>query len=108
MKKQVNLPMPAIRALRKLGQDICDARRRRRIPVELMTERADISKNTLARIEKGRPSVSIGKYASVLFVLGMTERLGDLVDSVYDLTGRQLEEENLPKRVHLPKNGDKQ
>ena len=106
MKRQVNLPMPVIKALRKLGQDVSDARRRRRITVELMTERADISKNTLARIEKGEPSVSIGKYASVLFVLGMTERLGDLVDSVHDLTGRRLEEENLPKRVHLPKRGD--
>lgn len=36
--------------------------------------------------------------------LGMTERLGDLVDSVHDLTGRQIEEENLPKRVRIPKN----
>ena len=108
MKKQINLPMPAMKALRKLGQDVSDARRRRRITVELMIERANISKNTLIRIEKGDPSVSMGRYASVLFVLGMTERLGDLVDSVHDLTGRQLEEENLPKRVHLPKNGDDQ
>lgn len=106
MKKQINLPMPATKALRKLGQDINDARRRRRITIQLMTERADVSKNTILKIEKGNSSVSIGKYASVLFVLGMTERLGDLVDSVHDLTGRRLEEENLPKRIHLPKNGD--
>ena len=105
MKKQVNLPIPVIKALRKLGQDISDARRRRRITVKLMTERADISKNTLLKIEKGKASVSIGRYASVLFVLGMTERLGDLADSIHDLTGRQLEEERLPKRIHLPKNG---
>ena len=105
MKKQINLPMPAMMALRKLGQDVSDARRRRRITIALMIERADISKNTLIRIEKGDPSVSMGRYAAVLFVLGMTERLRDLVDSVHDLTGRQLEEENLPKRVRLPKNG---
>lgn len=100
--------MPTMKALRKLGQDVSDARRRRRITVELMIERADISKNTLMRIEKGDPSVSMGRYASVLFVLGMTERLSDLVDSAHDLTGRRLEEESLPKRVHLPKNGDDQ
>ncbi len=105
MKKQINLPMPALTALRKLGQDISDARRRRRITVELMIERANIAKNTLIRIEKGDPSVSMGQYASVLFVLGMTERLGDLVDSVHDLTGRQLEEENLLRRIlDYPKN----
>ncbi|MDA8576124.1 hypothetical protein N9L24_03665 [Candidatus Marinamargulisbacteria bacterium] len=108
MKKQINLPMPALTALRKLGQNISDARRRRRITVKLMIERANIAKNTLIRIEKGDPSVSMGRYASVLFVLGMTERLGDLVDSVHDLTGRQLEEENLPKRIHLPKNSNDQ
>ncbi|MDP2193569.1 MAG: hypothetical protein Q8K36_03480 [Alphaproteobacteria bacterium] len=107
MKKHVNLPIPVIKALRKLGQDINDARRRRRINIELMANRADISKNTLARIEKGDPSVSMGRYATVLFVLGMTERLGDLVDSVHDLVGRRLEEEHLPKRIHLPKNRDK-
>ena len=106
MKKQINLPIPTINALRKLGQDINDARRRRRINIQLMVERANLSKNTILKIEKGDSSVSMGGYASVLFVLGMTERLGDLVDSVHDLTGRQLEDENLPKRVHLPKDGD--
>ena len=39
----------------------------------------------------------------MLFVLGMTERLGDLADAVHDLTGRQLEEERLPRRVRIPK-----
>ncbi|MGH0053587.1 MAG: hypothetical protein ACQ5SW_09390, partial [Sphaerochaetaceae bacterium] len=78
--------------------------RRRRISIQLMMERADISKNTLLKIEKGNPSVAIGRYASVLFVLGMIERLSDLLDSVHDQTGRRLEDENLPKRIHLPKN----
>lgn len=107
MKKEVYLPIPVIKVLRKMGQDIKDARRRRRIPVSLMMERADISKNTILKIEKGDPSVSMGRYVSVLFVLGMTERLEDLVDSKHDLLGRRLEEEHLPKRVHLPKIGEK-
>lgn len=38
----------------------------------------------------------------MLFVLGMTDRLSDLVDAVHDLMGRQLEEEKLPQRVRLP------
>jgi hypothetical protein len=36
MKAQVHLPIPVIKALRKVGQDICDARRRRRITIELV------------------------------------------------------------------------
>ncbi len=102
MKNQVNLPIPTLKALNKLGQDINDARRRRRITIKLMAERAGISRATVGKIEKGEPTVSIGGYASILFVLGMSRRLSDLVDATYDLTGRQLEKENLPQRVRIP------
>ena len=71
MNKQINLPVPSIRALRKLGKDIGDARRRRRITMQLMAERAGISQRTISKIERGDYTVSIGKYASVLFTLGM-------------------------------------
>ncbi len=67
-----------------------------------MMDRAGLSKATLCKIEKGDPSVSLGRYAAVLFVLGLTNRLGELVDANYDVVGRSLEEENLPKRIRLP------
>ncbi len=102
MKKKVNLPIPALKALRKVGNDINIARRRRRITIKLMAERAGISRETAGKIEKGDPTTSIGAYASVLFVLGMSERLGDLVDDAHDLIGRQLDEERLPERVRIP------
>lgn len=104
LKKQANLPIPALRALRKLGQDINDARRRRRITIELMAERAGLSKATITKIEKGDPTASMGAYSAVLFVLGLTDRLNQLADSSCDLIGRQLEEEKLPQRVRLAKN----
>ena len=109
MKTMTNLPIPVIKILHKLGQDINDARRRRRITIELMAERAGLSRATVGKIEKGDPTTSMGGYASVLFVLGMEKRLYDLVDSVHDLVGRRLEDENLPQRVRTPrrKNGDK-
>lgn len=98
---QIRLPLPVQRAMKKLGQDISDSRRRRRIPTALMAERADISRATLAKIERGSVSVSMGAYACVLFVLGMTSRLHDLMDANHDLVGRSLEEENLPKRIRM-------
>lgn len=104
MAEEKRIPIPAQRALRKLGQDMRDARRRRRIPTILMTERSGISRATLSKIEKGDPTVSIGGYASVLFVLGMTELLQDLADASRDLTGRELADEWLPERIHLPRN----
>jgi hypothetical protein len=97
------LPIPVTRALRKLGHDLRDARRRRRIPAEIAAERASISRTTLVSIEKGKPGVAIGNYAAVLFVLGMTERLSDLAAPQNDAVGLHLEEEHLPQRIRRPK-----
>jgi hypothetical protein len=97
------LPLPVKRSLKKLGQDIADARRRRRIPTTLMAQRAMISRATLARVEKGAPQVSLGIYATVLFILGLDKRLGDLADVRADEIGLALEEERLPKRIYLPR-----
>lgn len=95
-------PIPVTRTLRKLGQDIRDARRRRRIPVAIMAERASISRTTLNKVEKGDPGVSLGTYATVLFVLGLIDRLGELADVRHDSVGLELEEEHLPERIRRP------
>jgi transcriptional regulator with XRE-family HTH domain len=93
------LPLPVARALRKLGADIRDARRRRRIPAALLAQRAMTSHVTLAKVERGNPAVSIAVYANVLFVLGMVDRLGALADASTDEVGLALEEERLPQRI---------
>ena len=102
-----NIPIPVLAALRKLGQDLADARRRRRITMALLAERAGVLPKTLAKIEKGDPRTSMAGYASVLFAIGLTDRLKDLADASHDLVGRALEEENLPKRVRMPQKGNK-
>jgi hypothetical protein len=94
-------PIPVSRALRKLGHDIRDARRRRRIPVAILAQRASISRMTLNKVEKGDPGVSLGTYATVLFVLGMADRLADVADPRHDTVGLELEEERLPERIRL-------
>jgi hypothetical protein len=93
------LPVVARRALRKLGADISMARRRRGITAQLMAERAFTTRNTLRGVERGDPTVSMANYATVLFVLGMINRLADLADASADPLGRELAEEQLPKRV---------
>jgi transcriptional regulator with XRE-family HTH domain len=94
-------PIPVRRALRKLGHDIRDARRRRRIPMAILAQRASISRTTLTKVETGDPGVSLGTYATVLFVLGMVERMADLADVKNDAVGLELEEEHLPERIRL-------
>ena len=76
---------------------------RRRIPVAVAAERASVGRSTLNRVENGDPNVSLGIYATVLFVLGLVDRIADLADARNDATGLQLDEEHLPKRIRTPK-----
>ena len=96
-------PIPVRRALKKLGHDLRDARKRRRIPMRLAAERAGIARATLDKIEKGDEGVSIGAYARVLFILGLIQRLVDLAEPKFDGLGLDLESERLPKRIRTPK-----
>jgi len=107
MSKKIYQAIPVQKCLRSLGKNISDARRRRRIAMALMAERSGFSRVTLSKIEKGDPSVSMGAYASALFVLGMSDHLANVADAAHDIVGRELEEENLPKRIRAPQ-GDKE
>ena len=69
-----------------------------------MAERTMISRMTLNKIERGDPGVSVGAYATVLFVLGMLDRLSDLADASVDGIGLSLEDELLPKRIRVKAN----
>lgn len=96
-----SMPVPVRRALRKLGHDIRDARLRRRIPTEILAQRASISRTTLYKVENGDLHVSMGTYATILFVLGMIDRINNLADASEDTLGRQLDDDRLPKRIRL-------
>lgn len=100
---KIPLPFPLRRALRKLGSDIQNARRRRRISTMMMAERAGVSRTTLYKVERGDAGVAFGTYARVLFVLGLTERLAELTDPKYDSVGLALEDSILPQRIRYPR-----
>ena len=102
-KSAASLPLPVRKALKKLGADISAARRRRGITAKLVAERSFINEKSLTRVERGDAGVSMGVYASVLFTLGMAERLGDLADITHDPLGRTLADEQLPKRIRVRK-----
>ena len=70
-----------------------------------MAERALISRMTLNKIEKGDPSVSLGFYATVLFVLGDERATRRSRRPRYDPVGLSLQDELLPKRIRSPRPG---
>jgi hypothetical protein len=102
MRRLPPLPLPVKRAVAKLGDDIRKARLRRRIPTTIMAQRAFITRATLLKVERGDPGVSMGIYATVLFILGLVSRVEGLAEAQSDEVGLQLDEERLPKRIRLP------
>ena len=99
-----SLPPRIARSLVKLGRDIEVARKKRRLTISALCERASISAPLYARLAAGAPGTSVGAYAMVLFALGMGTPFDSLMDAAKDDTGLLLEEERLPKRVRHPRN----
>ena len=97
------LSSPAASALKKLGNDINNARRRRRITKDIMSKRTGICINTLTKVEKGNPNTSMAAWVSVLSVLGLLDNFKDICDLKNDEMGIILEDEDLPKRVRYKK-----
>ncbi|WP_315760832.1 helix-turn-helix transcriptional regulator [Sphingomonas sp. Y38-1Y] len=60
--------------------------------------RSGASPSTITRLEKGEPGIGIGTLADVLIVLGLAERLGELIDIRNDELGLALTDRSLPQR----------
>lgn len=101
MKKTPKLPGSAARILPLLGERLRLARLRRRLRAESVAERAGISRSTLWQIEKGNPSVALGAYVMVLFVLGLEQDLQLVAND--DVLGRKLQDAGLPTRSRAPR-----
>ena len=77
MTKKATVIMPDTQdKLIQMGEQIKNARIRRRLTADLVAERASVSRATVWAIEKGSPTVSIGAYAAVLHAInGMDKDL---------------------------------
>lgn len=96
-KKTIHLMPDTEEILQEMGQQIKLARLRRNITMTMVAERANISRSTVSKVEKGDPAVSIGTYAAVLHALhGMDKDL--LLVAKDDRLGRQMQDMGLLTR----------
>ena len=103
MKKRTILLFPdTIKILEQMGEQIKLARLRRNLSVELVSERANISRATLWSIEKGSPSVAIGYYAAILHALNDMDK-DLLLVAKDDKLGRTIQDLNLTTRRRATK-----
>ena len=102
MGKKTVVLMPETKTiLETMGEQIKMARLRRKTSVELIAQRAGISRATLWAVERGSPSVSVGIYAAVLHSLnGMDKDL--LLVAKDDELGRKLQDLELQTKKRAP------
>lgn len=96
---KTKLPISVRSGLKRLGESLRKARLRRRLRMVTVAERAGISRETLAKIQRGDPGVSMGNYAAVIFALGLGIGWMSLADITEDTVGQTLDDERLPKRA---------
>ncbi len=68
-----------------------------------MAGRLFVSRDTLWRMERGDPTVSMGTFASAAFVLQLHDRLANLAAPASDALALSLDENRLPKRIRRPR-----
>lgn len=100
-KRKIVLLPSAMKVIKQLGENIKLARLRRKHSASLIAERADISRATLWQVEKGSPSVAMGIYCQVLFVLNLEKDL--LKVAADDVLGRKLQDIGLVVKKRAPK-----
>lgn len=72
-----SMPSAVLAHLRLLGENLAIARKRRREPLKSWAQRIGVSEPTLMRIEKGDPSVSMGVYATALWLIGRSQAMAE-------------------------------
>lgn len=95
------LPPKTKRILEDFGQHLRLARLRRKFSRQMVAERAGISSSTLGRVEKGEPTVTMGAYLQVMFVLGLEAEIGRLGQD--DVMGRKIQDAQLEIKKRAPK-----
>ncbi len=102
MARKTTVQLPALkRLLEELGENLRLARLRRRLPAQLVAERAGMSRTTLRAVEKGEAGVTIGAHANVLHCLGLEKDLALIARD--DVLGRKLQDAGLPTKARAPK-----
>lgn len=83
---KIMLPSAVENNLRKLGDHIHIARKRRKQSLAAFAARMQVSIPTLRKLENGDPSVSVAAYATALWVIGRIHLLGELANPEADET----------------------
>lgn len=91
-------PVVVTRALTGMGRDVMTWRKLRHLTVEQVADRADVSRNTVLRLEGGQ-GVSLENLLRVARALGVLDLVTKALDPYATDMGRLRADEELPTRV---------
>ena len=96
---KIALPLKVTEHVVRLGQRIRLARIRRNWSVVDLASKAGINRNTLTKLELGKPGTALGVCFTVLWALGVDKSLAAVADPDTDLHGKTLEASRRPTRA---------
>jgi transcriptional regulator with XRE-family HTH domain len=105
MKTAVAILPKNLKILKELGEHLQLARLRRKLSAEQIAERTGLGRKTIHNIEQGSPTVAIGSYLQVLFVLGLEKDLSTVAAA--DPLGRKLQDAGIMTKNRVPKQSKK-
>jgi len=92
-------PSAVARALRALASDVATWRKLRGLTQAQLADRAGVSRDTIARLERGDGGVGIGTLLRALRALGVLDSVARALDPYETDVGRLRSDERLPRRV---------
>ena len=87
------MPRPVMQNHELMGEQIMLARKRRRLSMQDIADRATVTRLTVSKVEHGDPSVAMGIYARVLYALNLENDLKQIAGD--DVLGRDLQDAEL-------------
>lgn len=94
---------PVERALKNLGHNIAQARRRRQWTQQMLANHLGVSTKTVGRMEDGHAGTAVHLIARALHAFGELDALNQLLDHAHDSVGVMMMETRLPQRIRMPR-----
>ena len=89
--KPTDYPQAVLQQITLLAQNIVIARKRRKETQAQWAKRLGVSQPTMARIERGDPSVSMASYVMCMWLINQAHGLADLIAPQNDLASLEQE-----------------
>ncbi|CAN7588744.1 helix-turn-helix domain-containing protein [Acidovorax sp. LjRoot74] len=89
--KPTDYPQAVLQQIALLAQNIVIARKRRKETQAQWAQRLGVSQPTMARIERGDPSVSMASYVMCMWLINQAQGLADLIAPQNDLASLEKE-----------------